>query len=217
MTPLKVLIADDHDALQEGVRTIIERQPGWEVCGTSSNGKEAVEQAQILKPDIVILDLFMPELNGLEATRQIKRALPETEILIFTGNDQEGAIQQAFAAGARSFILKSEPLTRLVEAIRALAQHKPSFSDKVSEVLLSRLTDTSQQRRSESPSDRLTAREREIVQLLAEGKSNKEIAGALSISIRTVEAHRASLLDKLGIDSIAGLIRYAIRNGIIEA
>ena len=217
MSEVRILIADDHQALQEGVRTIIEQQPGWHVCGTAVTGREAIELARKLKPDIVILDFRMPELNGLEATRQIKRFLPQTEILIFTAHDEDELIRQAFAAGARSLILKSEPLARLVEAIRSLVQHKPFFSDKVSEVLFSRLVGGPRQNtNSKSFSNQLSAREREIVQLLAEGKSNKEVAATLGISIRTAEAHRASVLQKLGIDSLAGLVRYAIRKGIIE-
>ncbi len=218
MSAVRILIADDHQALQEGVRTIIEQQPGWHVCGTAVTGREAIEMARRLKPDVVVLDLRMPELSGLEATHQIKRFLPRTEVLIFTAHDEDELIRQAFAAGARSFILKSEPLACLVEAIRSLARHKSFFSNKVSEVLFSRLLDTREHNaNSEFSSHRLSAREREIVQLLAEGKSNKEVATTLGISIRTAEAHRASALRKLGIDSVAGLVRYAIRKGIIEA
>jgi DNA-binding NarL/FixJ family response regulator len=218
MSALRVLVADDHLALQEGVRAIIEQHADWHVVGTAVTGREAVELSRKLKPDIVILDLRMPELNGLEATRQIKRFLERTEVLIFTAHDDEQMIHQAFEAGARSFILKSEPLPRLVEAIESLAKHKPFFSEKVSEVLFSKLVDGSKESiKADSSSDRLTAREREIVQLLAEGKSNKEVGTTLGISIRTAEAHRASVMQKLSIGSIAGLVRYAIRNGIIGA
>lgn len=218
MRSLRVLIADDHGALVEGVRTIIEQQPGWEVCGTAATGREAVELARKLKPDIVVLDLRMPELNGLDATRQIKRFVERAEILIFTAHDDEQMIHEAFAAGARSFILKSEPLARLVEAIESLSRHKPFFSEKVSEVLFANIgRPILEHGTCEHSSNPLTAREREIVQMLAEGKSNKEVATILGISVRTAEAHRASLMHKLGIDSISGLVRYAIRNGIIEA
>ncbi|HEX4638861.1 MAG TPA: response regulator transcription factor [Chthoniobacterales bacterium] len=218
MRSLRVLIADDHQALLEGVRSIIEKQPGWEVCGTATTGREAVEMARKLKPDIVVLDLRMPELNGLDATRQIKRFLEGTEVLIFTAHDDEQLIHEAFAAGARSFIFKSEPLTRLVDAIESLSRHKPFFSEKVSEVLFSNIGGPVREHaRSEHSTSQLTPREREIVQMLAEGKSNKEVATILGISVRTAEAHRASLMHKLGIDSIAGLVRYAIRNGIIGA
>jgi two-component system response regulator NreC len=217
MSAVRVFIADDHLALQEGVRTVIEQQPGWEVCGTAASGREAVELVRKFSPDIVVLDLAMPELNGLEVLRRIKRFLPQTEVLIFTAHFEEALIRQAFSAGARSFIMKTEPLSSLVEAIRSLAEHKPFFTNKVSEVLFSRLVDAAEGNEDSKPVDRLSTREREIVQLLAEGKSNKDVAATLGISVRTAEAHRASVLRKLGIDSIADLVRYAVRNGIIEA
>ena len=217
MSAVRVLIADDHQALQEGVRVIIEQQPGWKVCGTAATGREAVESARKLSPDIVVLDLVMPELSGLEVLRRIKRFLPQTEVLIFTAHFEEELIRQAFTAGARSFILKTEPLSSLVEAIRALAEHKPFFTNKVSEVLFSRIVDGAERAENSQSAQSLSAREREIVHLLAEGNSNKDVASALGISVRTAEAHRASILRKLGIDSIAELVRYAVRNGIIEA
>jgi DNA-binding NarL/FixJ family response regulator len=218
MKTTRILIADDHPALQQGVRTIIEQQPGWHVCGTAVTGREAIDLARKLKPDVVILDHGMPELNGLEAARQIKRFLPQTEILIFTAHDEDELIRQAFAAGARSLVLKSEPIARLLEAISSLVRHEPFFTNKVSKVLFSRLIDGGKENTSsEFSSDRLSAREAEIVQLLAEGKSNKEISASLGISIRTTETHRAHALRKLGIDSLTGLVRYAIRKGIIEA
>ena len=217
MKSLRIFIADDHLALQEGVRTIIEQQPGWKVCGTAITGREAVESARKLSPDIVVLDLVMPELNGLEVLRQIKRFLPQTEVLIFTAHFEEELIRQAFRAGARSFIMKTEPLSSLVEGIRSLAEHKPFFTNKVSEVLFSRLVDAPEHDGNSKSAHRLSMREREIVQLLAEGKSNKDVAAALGISVRTAEAHRASVLRKLGIDSIADLVRYAVRSGIIKA
>ena len=217
MSAVRVFIADDHHALQEGVRAIIERQPGWKVCGTAATGREAVESARKLSPDIVVLDLVMPELSGLEVLRRIKRFLPQTEVLIFTAHFEEELIRQAFTAGARSFILKTEPLSSLVEAIRSLAQHKPFFTNKVSEVLFSRIVDVAERDENSQSAHSLSARGREIVQLLAEAKSNKDVAAALGISVRTAEAHRASILRKLGVDSIAELVRYAVRNGIIEA
>jgi len=217
MSAVRVFIADDHPALQEGLRAIIEDQTGWEVCGTAVTGREAVELARKCNPDVVVLDLVMPELSGLEVLRRIKLSLPRTEVVIFTAHFEEELIRQAFAAGARSFILKAEPLSSLVEAIRSLAEHKSFFTNKVSEVLFSRLGDAGGHSKNLKSADRLSPREREIVQLLAEGKSNKDVAAALGISVRTAEAHRASVLRKLGIDSIADLVRYAIRNGIIEA
>ena len=216
--PLRILIADDHDVMREGTRAVIERQPGWELCGLASTGREAVAQALHLQPDVVIMDMTMPDLNGLDAAVQIKRRLPRTEILMFTGHETDELIRDAFKAGVKSFIFKSEAHTFLIDAIQSLSQHKPFFTNKVSEILFADMLNRSESDRSESrPGQRLSAREREIVQLLSEGSSNKEVADALGISVRTAETHRASILRKLGLDSIASLVRYAIRNKIIEA
>ncbi|MEY2488904.1 MAG: hypothetical protein QOC70_846 [Verrucomicrobiota bacterium] len=215
---VRILIADDHDVMREGTRAIIERQPGWEVCGVAATGREAVEQALALEPDIVVMDMTMPELNGLDAAQQIRRRLPKTEIIIFTAHQTDELIREVFEAGAKSFIFKSEAHHFLVEAIRSLSEHKAFFTNKVSEVLFAEMLNRSSARSQEpETSKRLTRREREIVQLLAEGKSNKEVASTLGISIRTAETHRASVLRKLGLDSLASLVRYAIRHKIIEA
>ena len=217
-TPLRILIADDHDVMREGTRAVIERQSGWEVCGIAATGREAVNQAVALEPDIVVMDMTMPELNGLDAAVQIKRRLPKTEILIFTGNASDQLIREVFEAGVKSFINKTETHKYLVDAIESLSRHKPFFTDKVSEVLSSNLLNRAEGNRDTAePGQRLSGREREIVQLLAEGKSNKEVAEALGISVRTAETHRASILRKLNLDSVAGVVRYAIRNKIIEA
>ena len=218
VTSLRILIADDHDVMREGTRAVIERQPGWELCGIACTGREAVALALQLQPDIVIMDMTMPDLNGLDAAVQIKRRLPRTEILMFTGHETDELIRDAFKAGVKSFIFKSEAHTFLIDAIQSLSQHKPFFTNKVSEILFADMLNRSESDRSESrPGQRLSAREREIVQLLSEGSSNKEVADALGISVRTAETHRASILRKLGLDSIASLVRYAIRNKIIEA
>lgn len=217
-TTVRILIADDHDVMREGTRAVIERQPGWEVCGVAATGREAVEQAFALEPGIVVMDMSMPELNGLDAARQIMRRLPQTEILIFTAHQTNELIREVFEAGVKSFIFKSEAHHFLVEAIKSLSQHKPFFTNKVAEVLFTEIVDRSEA--SSHPARttrRLTAREREIVQLLSEGRSNKEVADALGISIRTAETHRASILRKLSLDSVASLVRYAIRHKIIEA
>jgi len=215
--PLRILVADDHDVMREGTRAVIERQPGWEVCGIAATGRQAVEQAFALEPDVVVMDMSMPELNGLDAAVQIKRALPKTEILIFTAHASEDLIREVFESGAKSFINKAEAHTYLVEAIESLSRHKPFFTDNVSEVLFSTMLNRPKGTRDTTgPEQRLTVREREIVQLIAEGKSNKEVAEALGISIRTAETHRASILRKLDLDSVAGLVRYAIRNKMIE-
>ena len=203
-TTVRILIADDHDVMREGTRAVIERQPGWEVCGVAATGREAVEQAFALEPDVVVMDMSMPELNGLDAALQIKRRLPQTEILIFTAHQTDELIREVFEAGAKSFIFKSEAHHFLVEAIQSLSQHKPFFTNKVSEVLFAEILDRSGAKsHAAKTSKRLTAREREIVQLVAEGRSNKEAAEALGISVRTAETHRASILRKLGLDSVA--------------
>jgi DNA-binding NarL/FixJ family response regulator len=215
---LRILVADDHDVMREGTRAVIERQPGWELCGLAATGREAVAQAILLQPDIVIMDMTMPELNGLDAAVQIKRRLPGTEILMFTGHETDELIREAFQAGVKSFIFKSEAHTYLVEAIESLSRHKPFFTSKVSEILFADiLTRSEKTSGADHPGKRLSTREREIVQLLAEGKTNKEVGDMLGISVRTAETHRASVLRKLSLDSVASLVRYAVRNKIIEA
>jgi two-component system response regulator NreC len=216
--PLRILIADDHDVVREGTRAVIERQPGWEVCGVAATGHEAVEQALALKPDIVVMDMTMPELNGLDAAVQIRRRLPQTEILIFSAYQTDELIREVFEAGAKSFIFKSEANHFLVEAIQSLSEHKPFVTNKASEVLFAEFFNRSEDEPDAAQtSKRLTAREREIVQLLAQGRSNKEVAGALGISVRTAENHRANVLRKLRLNSLADLVHYAIRNSIVEA
>jgi two-component system response regulator NreC len=216
MNPLRILIADDHEVVREGLRALVQSQQGWEVCGVAKNGKEAVDQAKALQPDIVILDMNMPELTGLEAARRIKRALPKAEMLIFTGRDGEDLVREVFEAGVKSYIRKADAGSHLIDAIKMLAQHKPFFTSKVSEVLFAKFMDTPASQRAESP-DQLTPRERDILGLLAEGKSNKEVANALGLSVRTAETHRANLMRKLNASSLAELVRYAIRNRIIES
>jgi DNA-binding NarL/FixJ family response regulator len=217
-TTLRILIADDHEVMRDGTRALIERQPGWEVCGIAGTGREAVAQAIRLQPNIVIMDMSMPDLNGLDAAVQIKRRLPRTEVIMFTAHESDELIREVFEAGVKSFIFKSEAHHFLVDAIQSLSEHKPFFTSKVSEVLFADILNRSgAMPQATQTSKRLTPREREIVQLLAEGSSNKKVAGVLGISIRTAETHRASVLRKLNLDSLASLVRYAIRNKIIEA
>jgi DNA-binding NarL/FixJ family response regulator len=207
---IRILLADDHNVVRKGLRGTLEEYDGWMVCGEASNGREAVRLALELKPDIVVLDLTMPELNGIEATRQIKKSLPQAEILIFTMHETEEMILSAFEAGARGFVLKSDDELELVEAIKVVSRHKTFFTPVASEALLDNLL------RPSMRDSVLTDREREVVQLLAEGRSNKEVAAALDISVKTVETHRAAIMRKLEIDSIADLVRYAIRNHLID-
>jgi len=209
---LRILVADDHDFIRQGTCAVLERQPGWEVCGLASTGREAVAQASQLKPDVVVMDISMPELNGLDAAAQIKRQLPETEIVLLSAHQSEDVIRNAFKAGVKSFVFKTEGHEVLVEAVQALGRHEVFVTPRVSEVLVSIATGPDQA----DDFRRLSAREREIVQLVAEGKTSKEVGETLGITTRTAENHRAHIMRKLGEDSVAGLVRYAIRNKLIE-
>jgi len=215
---IRILLADDHDLMRRGIRGLLESEPDFEVCGEAANGREAFVLATHLNPDVVVLDLGMPELNGLDALKQIHKDVPATEVLVFSMHDSEGLVREVFAAGARGYVLKSDAARYLVEAIRSLSQHKPFFTERISEAILSSLVaskgDPGKQAVADDP---LTVREREILQLLAENKSNKEIAVSLRISVRTVETHRRSIMQKLNATSIVELVHYAIRNGIVEA
>jgi len=211
---LRILLADDHEIVRQGARAVIERRADWEVCGEAGDGRSAVAMVEKLQPDIAIIDIAMPELNGLDATRQIKRALPACEVLVFTGEADDKLIHDVFAAGARSYILKNDISAHLIAAIEALSHHKHYFTSAISEVVFARYLDG----KSASAGGReLTARERETLQLLAEGKSNKEVAAALGISVKTAETHRAAIMSKLSFDSFADLVRYAVRQKIIQA
>lgn len=217
MNTLRILIADDHEVVREGLRAIVENEPGWEVCGIAKTGREAVERAKELKPDVAVLDMTMPELSGLEAVRQIKRALPATEVLLFSAHRSEDIVAQVFDAGAKSYICKADAGRHLVSAIQSLAEHRPFFTPEVSEILFSRFLAADAGQKNGTAEQKLTEREREIVRLLADGRSNKETAGLLGISVRTSETHRASVMRKLSLESLPALVRYAIRNRIIEA
>jgi two-component system response regulator NreC len=211
---IRILIADDHDVVCAGVRLLIEKESGWEVCGEAGDGREAVALAEKCQPDVVVLDLTMPGLNGLEAARQIKRRLPEVEVVMLTAHDNEDLVHQVFEVGARSYVLKTEAAKHLIPALRSAYAHKPFFTSKVSEIVFARYLDRAD---ADLKNGNLTPRERELVQLLAEGKSNKEAAGTLGISVKTVESHRAAIMHKLSLRSVSDLVRYAIRNKIIEA
>lgn len=216
-SPLRILIADDHALIREGTAVVIGREPGWDVCGQAANGREAVAQALALKPDIVVLDMTMPELNGLDAAIQIRRQLPTTEVMLLSGYGSEELIHAAFKAGVKSFILKTGAEELLLEAIRSLAQHKPFLTPTVAQMLLSPVPAPNGSADQADPATHLSAREREVLQFTAEGKTNKEVATALNIGVRTAENHRASILRKLNLNSAAELVRYAIRNKMIEA
>jgi DNA-binding NarL/FixJ family response regulator len=208
----RILIADDHEVVRSGLRKILEAQPNWEVVAEAGDGKEAIHKAAETRPDVAVLDYSLPLVNGIEATRQIRARLPKTEVLIFTMHDNETLIQELLKAGARGYLLKSDAKRHLIGAIESLASHKPFFTAKVSETLL----DTFLARPNREGST-LTNRERGVVQLIAEGHTNKQIANILNISLKTVETHRAAIMSKLNLSSSAALVRYAIRNRIVEA
>ena len=217
MKTLRILLADDHKVVRQGTRALLSTVPEWEIVGEADNGRDAVSLTSELKPDIVILDIGMPELNGLDATRQIKKKSPETEVLIFTGQETEELVHDVFDSGARSYIMKTDAADHLIDAIKALSEHKHFFTSRISEIVFARYIQEKGTLEGAPEKSRITDREREIVQLLAEGKSSKEIATILGISVRTVETHRATIMKKLGLKSFSELIRYAVRNKIIEA
>jgi DNA-binding NarL/FixJ family response regulator len=205
------LLADDDELVRRGLRQLLQQRDGWEVCGEAVTGRQAVEMASRLIPNVVVLDLTMPELNGLEAIRQIRGSQPFTEVLALTGRTFQPLIREAFAAGARGYLRKSATAAQVVSAVETIAKHKHFFSSEVIEIVLAcylRQLNARQNRRA----DPLTPREREIVQLLAEGNSNRRIAGLLEISLKTVETHRATILRKLNAHSIVDIVRYALRN-----
>ena len=217
---LRLLVADDHDVVRKGVRTLLEEQPGWEVAAEASDGREAVEKAKLVQPDVTILDLSMPELNGLEAAREILKTV-STKVLILTMYDSDPLIRQTLEAGARGYLLKSDAGRDLVSAVDALRRNKTFFTPKVAQMVLEgylgRPTKENEDDNGRKNGLRLTARQKKILQLLAEGKSSKEVAVALNISVKTAETHRANIMRRLDCHSVTELVRYAIRNHIIEA
>ena len=213
MKPVRILIADDHELIRRGLAAQLEQIPGWEVTAEASNGNEAVELAVRLKPDLIVLDLSMPEQNGLAAARRILASDPAARILILTAHESEQLVREVLEAGAQGYVLKSDAGRVLVAALQALLDGRPFFTSKVARLVL----DGYLHNAAPDPGLRaLSAREQEIVQLLAEGKSNKEVARALGISVKTAETHRSNIMRKVGIASLAELVRYAIRNKIIE-
>ena len=217
MTQLRLLVVDDHAVVRRGVRALLESQPGWEICGEATNGEEAVRKAAALKPDIVVLDISLPGLNGLEATSRILKESPESEVLILTMHHSEELAQQVIKAGARGYVLKSDADQSLIAAVDKLRQHQTFFTSRVAEFVLdSGLRGENTSHGVEDPSRRMTSRERQIVQLVAEARSTKEVASQLGISVKTVEAHRTNVMRKLHLHSVSELVRYAIRNGMVE-
>ncbi|MGH9722174.1 MAG: response regulator [Bryobacteraceae bacterium] len=212
MRELRILVADDHEIVRCGLRRLLEGQPGWTVVDEASNGSEAVDKAAEHQPDVVVLDISMPGLNGVEATRQIRAAHPNTEILVMTVHDSEQMALDLISAGARGYLTKADAANDLIAAVQALSKHGTYFNARVSDVLLNaRGAGSSWPRRT------LTPREREVLGLLAEGKTHREVATALRLSVRTVDSHCANIMDKLDLHSLGELIHYAIRHHIVAA
>jgi DNA-binding NarL/FixJ family response regulator len=214
----RILLADDHELVRRGLRTLLESQPGWEVCGEASNGRTAVEMSRALVPDIVVMDVSMPELNGFEATRQILAKQPKVEILALSMHESQQMVNEVLDAGARGYVLKSAAGSDLVAAVEALCRHDYFFSARLGAVAknVDQVASDRPRKRPKNPGA-LTRREREILQLLAEGCANKLVGSRLEISVKTVETHRARIMRKLKADSVVDVVRYAIRNGLIQA
>jgi DNA-binding NarL/FixJ family response regulator len=215
---VRILVVDDHDIMRRGLKQLLSSQPGWEVCGEAKNGREAVALAEQLKPEIVVLDISMPDLNGLEAARRIHKLLPKTGILILTMHFSDQLVRDIVEAGARAYILKSDADRDLVSAVEALENDRIFFTPGAAETLLNGFSGRNSGLTPQAPTrNKLTSLEREIVQLIAEGKSNKEVAVALGIAIKTAETHRANIMRKLELHSVSELVLYAVKNQIIEA
>jgi DNA-binding NarL/FixJ family response regulator len=215
---LRILLADDHEIVRRGLAALLQRHEGWEICGEATDGREAVEKAKELKPDVVIVDIGMPNLNGLDATRRLLQHDPSFKVIVLTVTDADQVIREALDAGARGFVLKSDAARDLVTAIEALESKRMFFTPRVNELLLAGFLEKGHAiSRSQPPTlPTLTAREREITQLLAEGRSSKEAASLLNLSTKTVETHRSNIMRKLSLHSIRDLVVYAIKNKIIQ-
>ena len=216
MSVLRILVADDHEVVRKGVKTLLESHPGWTVCGEATNGREAVAEAQRLAPDMVILDVTMPGLNGLDATRQIRRLVPRAEVLILTVHESEQMVKEILSAGARGYVLKSDAGRELAAAVEAMQARRPYFTAKVAERMLDEYVGSGSTSAVSSAHESLTPRERELLQLLAEGKTGRQAARILKITVKTAATHRTNLMKKLDVHNLAGLVQYAIRNKIIE-
>lgn len=215
MNGFRILIADDHEIVRHGIRALIGDHPGWEICGEAVNGREAVAKARELHPDVAVLDVGMPSLNGLDAARQILTFAPRTRVLILTMHESEQIVREVLEVGARGFLLKSDAARDLVAAIEALQRRTTFFTSSVAEMVLNGYLKRGIDE-GKPAKGRLTSREREVVQLLAEGKSSKEVAVALHLSVKTAETHRTNLMRKLDLHSVADVVRYAVRNNIVQ-
>jgi DNA-binding NarL/FixJ family response regulator len=216
MNSIRVLLADDHKLIRAGLRLVVDQQPDLSVVGETDDGRQAVELAKSLKPNVVVMDIGMPNLNGIEAARQIGEMDPGAAVVMLSMHSDEGYVLRALSAGARAYLLKDSATTDLVQAIRAVVEGKSFFSPAVSKVLLQDYIRKLQRSGAEDSYDLLSPREREVLQLVAEGKSNKEVASLLHLSVYTVETHRAKIMQKLNLKGVPELILYAVRKGIIS-
>ena len=215
---LRILLADDHELIRRGLCALLQKREGWEVCGEASDGRQTIEMAKQLKPDVVIVDIGMPHLNGLDTTRQLLQYDPNFKVIVLTITDSDQVIREALDAGARGFVLKSDAARDLVAAVEALQNKRMFFTPRVNDLVLAGFLEKGHAlSRNEAPDlPTLTAREREVTQLLAEGKTSKEVAVLLNLSTKTVETHRSNIMRKLSLHSIRDLVVYAIKNNIIQ-
>lgn len=211
---VRILVADDHEVVRRGVGALLEAQPGWAVVGEAANGREAVQLAERLRPDVVVLDIGMPELNGIEATRQILETVPDAEVLVLTMHESDELVRRILEAGARGFVSKSDVGRSLIDAVEAVRRHQAFLSSTAATAVVDAYVHGSRAQRAEGMASELTPREREVLQLVAEGKSNKEVAAALGISAYTAETHRRNIMQKLDLHSVTQLTRWAIRNQV---
>lgn len=216
MKTIRIVLADDHTVVRKGLRLLLENQPGFHVLADAADGRETVRLVEELNPDVVVMDVAMPNLNGIEAARQISSRLPQVAIVFLSMHSDEGYVLKALKAGARAYLLKDSAEQDLIGAVKAVSEGKAFFSPAISKMLVEDYMRQMQERKVEDSYDLLTTREREVLQLLAEGKSNKEVATVLNLSLYTVETHRSNILQKLNLHSGAELILYAIRKGVIS-
>ncbi|MGA2192801.1 MAG: response regulator transcription factor [Nitrospirota bacterium] len=212
---VKILIADDHTIVRQGLKALLEAQPGFQVIGEAENGREAVKKAQELVPDVIIMDIAMPILNGLEATRQIKRMLPDVKVLALTMHNDEEYVFQILKSGASGYLVKETAANELITAVQSVKSGNPFFSPLISRKIMESYLKDDEEKKARMEPDKLTNREKEVLQLIAEGYTNNEIANLMNISVKTVETHRAHIMSKLDIHDVAGLIKYAIRKGLV--
>ncbi len=213
---IRILLADDHNIMRRGLRLLLERQAGFEVVAEAADGREAAERAEATHPDIVVLDIAMPNMSGIEAAQRIRTSLPQAAIVILSMHSDESYVLRALKAGAKGYLLKDSAESDLIDAIKAVSEGKAFFSPEISKILVEDYVRDMRKRGAEDSYELLTSREREILHLLAEGKSNKDIATLLDLSLYTVETHRRNLQDKLNLHSLAELILYAVRKGVIS-